>query len=406
MSNTMRYIHKQRVQGVITVPDWLTANAASAVRAFHEGIPGYHPTPLVDLEALAEHLGVGHILVKDESKRFGLNAFKALGGSYAIARILGERLGLGDPTFEQLQCLQIEPLTFVTATDGNHGRGVAWAAKMLGQRAVVYLPKGSATSRVEAIRSLGAEAQVLELNYDEAVRYAARQAEEYGWLLVQDTGWPGYEQIPTWIMQGYLTMAHEAWEQIGEMGVEPPSHLLLQAGVGSLAGAMLGFFKDKLGDKLQASIMEPTNAACVYQSIAVADGQPHVVSGDLQTIMAGLACGEPNHLAWPVLRDHASSCFSCPDYLAALGMRILGRPQPGDAVVIAGESGAIGVGLLAVLMQAPELARLRQQMQLGLDSTVLVFSTEGDTDPDNYLDVVWKGKYALPEALIVESEER
>lgn len=406
MSEAISYIHRDRTQNAAILPDWLSTMATSKARAFHASMPGYRPTPLVDLAALASHLGVGRILVKDESQRFGLNAFKALGGSYAIARILGDRYGLQDLSFEQLSCLQSEPLTFVTATDGNHGRGVAWAASKFGQRAVVYLPKGSAKSRVEAIRALGAEADVLDHNYDEAVRYAARQADRNGWVLVQDTGWQGYEQIPAWIMQGYLTMADEAWEQLEVLRAAKPSHVFLQAGVGSMAGAVLGFFRNRLGNNLHASIMEPATAACVYRSVVIGDEEPHTVSGDLQTIMAGLACGEPNPLAWPILRDCASTWFSCPDYLAALGMRILGRPLAGDVAVIAGESGAIGVGLLAVLMQASEFTHLRQQMQLGPGSTVLIINTEGATDPENYLDVVWRGKYSLPLTLELVGEAR
>ena len=216
-------------------------DAQSVQRAmnFHRTIPGYEPTPLVSLPALARELGVAKLWVKDESKRFGLNAFKALGGSWAIARWMGEKLGLeGDeltfPALTEPKAREkLGEVTFVTATDGNHGRGVAWAARELGCRAVVYLPKGSAQERLDNILALGARAEITDLNYDEAVRLATRKSEENSWVLIQDTAWPGYEQIPAWIMEGYTTLAGEIFDQLTEAGEEPPTHLFLQAGVGS-----------------------------------------------------------------------------------------------------------------------------------------------------------------------------
>ena len=224
-----------------------------AAWAFHSTIPGYEATPLTALDHLARRLGVSQVLVKDESKRFGLNAFKALGGSYAMARHLGEQLGLSQDqlTFEALGTPEarekLGERTFVTATDGNHGRGVAWAARQLGHRAVVYMPKGSARERLENIRAQGAQAEITEYNYDDAVRLANRMAEEHGWILIQDTAWPGYEEIPAHIMQGYTTLAAETLQQLEEQGAERPTHLFLQAGVGSFAGAALGFFTSVWG---------------------------------------------------------------------------------------------------------------------------------------------------------------
>src|SRR5699024_3974062 len=217
-----------------------------AAQVFHSTIPGYEATPLTALDHLARRLGVSQVLVKDESKRFGLNAFKALGGSYAMARHLGEQLGLSQDqlTFEALGTPEarekLGERTFVTATDGNDGRGVAWAARQLGHRAVVYMPKGSARERLENIRAQGAQAEITDLNYDDAVRLADRMGREHGWTLIQDTAWPGYEEIPAWIIQGYTTIAQEIADQLEEKGWEKPTHLFLQAGVGSFAGAMLG----------------------------------------------------------------------------------------------------------------------------------------------------------------------
>ena len=212
---TQRMDYCLRARGCARFADTgiVSESAAMAAQTFHATLPGYAPTPLVPLDGLARRLGVSALLVKDESKRFGLNAFKALGGSYAIARCLQQRLGLEEEelTFEGLSRALSgrEALTFVTATDGNHGRGVAWTARVLGQRAVVYMPKGSARERLENIRAQGVRAEITSFNYDDTVRLAAREAEEKGWIMVQDTAWPGYERIPTWIMQGYTTLARE-----------------------------------------------------------------------------------------------------------------------------------------------------------------------------------------------------
>lgn len=382
-----------------SVPSFCQPPAAVAARQFHSGLAGYQPTPLYDLPGLAQLAGVAKVLLKDEAERFQLNAFKVLGASYAVARLLAQRLGIEVMSFEQLAAAvqaQPEQLTFVTATDGNHGRAVAWAAQQLGQRAVVYLPQGAAQSRVDAIAGHGAKAIVIDANYDMAVRFAAEQAEQNGWLLVQDTAWDGYEEIPAWIMQGYTTLAQEAWEQMQALKVQP-THVLLQAGVGSLAAAQLSYWQaqSELNRPPVFVVMEPRNAACFYLSAQQSDGQAHAVTGDLETIMAGLSCGEPNPLAWPLLRDYAAAFVSCPDYVAAYGMRILGNPWLGGPRVTAGESGAVGAGLVALLAE-PAYAPWRQQLQLDENSVVLLVNTEGATDPVNYANVVWRGQYPLP----------
>lgn len=385
----------------VAIPSYCQPTAAAIARRFHKGLDGYQSTPLHDLPALAQLAKVGKVLVKDEAERFQLNAFKVLGASYAVARLLAQRLGLdaSNLDFDRLAAAvqaQQEQLTFVTATDGNHGRAVAWAAQQLGQRAVVYLPQGAAPSRVAAIAGHGAEALVLDTNYDEAVRFAAAQAERNGWLLVQDTAWDGYEEIPAWIMQGYTTLADEAWEQMQALGVQP-THVFLQAGVGSLAGSQLGYWQTQreLARPPQFVVMEPSNAACFYLSAQQGDGQAHTVTGELKTIMAGLSCGEPNPLAWPLLRDYATAFVSCPDYVAAYGMRILGNPWLGGPRLTAGESGAVGAGLIALLAE-PGYAAWRQRLGLDESSVVLLINTEGATDPVNYRNVVWGGQHPVP----------
>ena len=203
-------------------------------------------TPLVSLSSLADLLGISGLYVKDESKRFGLNAFKALGGSYAIGKYLTPRFGSTEPDYRTLSSPEIKAkigdLTFATTTDGNHGRGVAWTATTLGYKSVIFMPKGTKPERVENIRKAGGDVTVLPMNYDEAVRYTKEMAKKNGWILMQDTSWPGYEEIPTWILQGYMTMAYEAFEQLREAGIERPTHLFLQAGVGSMPSSVLGFF--------------------------------------------------------------------------------------------------------------------------------------------------------------------
>ncbi len=378
---------------------FLSEATAHTVRAFHAGFPMYAPTPLAQLPATAAALGLGSICVKDESYRFGLNAFKVLGGSFAIGKYIAERLGeLADYSLltapETRETLG--DLTFVTATDGNHGRGVAWAAAQFGFRSVVYMPKGSARERLENIRAEGAQASITELNYDDAVRLANRQAEEQDWVIVQDTAWEGYEDIPTWIMQGYTTMGLEAHEQLPEM----PTHIFLQAGVGSMAGAIAGLFASIYGkDRPIITIVEPNKADCLYRTAEADDGQRHFVTGDMDTIMAGLACGEPCSIGWQVLADCADHFLSCPDYVAAKGMRILGNPAGNDDRVISGESGAAAFGCVAEIMTNPGLSHLREALELNERSRVLFFSTEGDTDRENYRKIVWDGLYPGAAAL-------
>lgn len=365
-------------------------------RRFHQSFPQYSETPLADLKEMANYLGVKDFFVKDESYRFGLNAFKVLGGSYAIANYIAEETGkdVADLGYETLTSQKLKDefgqATFFTATDGNHGRGVAWAANKLGQKAVVLMPKGSAKSRFDNIAKEGAKVTIEDVNYDECVRMANQMAEEteHG-VMVQDTAWEGYEKIPTWIMQGYGTMASEAGEQLAK-AQKRPTHIFIQAGVGSLAGAVIGYFANLYRDNPPKMIvMEAQAADCLYQSALGKDGKIRFVEGDLQTIMAGLACGEPNTISFDILENHVDAFVSCPDWVAAKGMRMLAAPLKGDPQVISGESGAVGMGLVATLMQDEAYRDLKDFLGLNEDSEVLMFSTEGDTDPENYKHIVW-----------------
>lgn len=396
MREEFKVVQYERKAGPKFNLNFLNLESAKKVRSFHASFPVYRETPLVELKNTAKAMGLGSIYVKDESYRFGLNAFKVLGGSYAIGNYLAKRLGksITEMPYEKLISEEVRKelgdITFVTATDGNHGRGVAWTAKQLQQKSVVYMPKGSAEERLMNIRAEGADASITDLNYDEAVRLANTQADQKGWVMVQDTAWEGYEDIPGWIMQGYGTMGYEAYTQLPEK----PTHIFLQAGVGSMAGAVAGFFAAAYGeDRPIITIVEPNKADCIFRTAEADDGTLHFVTGDMDTIMAGLACGEPCSIGWNVLRDYADNFISCPDYTAAQGMRLLGNPEAGDTKVISGESGASAFGCVAEIMRDPSLAELRTKLKLDENSRVLFFSTEGDTDKENYKSIVWDGAY-------------
>ena len=376
-------------------------NVQSAA-SFHRSFPQYSVTPLAKLDGMAKRLGLGGLYVKDESYRFGLNAFKVLGGSFAMAKYIAGQMGkdVSELTYEYLTGGEFRKefgqATFFTATDGNHGRGVAWAANKLGQKSVVHMPKGSTKQRFDNIVAEGAEVTIEELNYDDCVRLAAAEAAEteHG-VVIQDTAWEGYEEIPAWIMEGYGTMAAEAAEQLRQLSVNRPTHVFIQAGVGSLAGAVVGYFTNLFpNDPPKFVVMEARAADCLYQGALAGDGSSRIVEGDLATMMAGLACGEPNIISWDILRNHVDAFVSCPDWVSASGMRRLAAPVQGDPIVKSGESGAVGMGLVAAIMQDEAYAELREKLELDRFSQVLLFSTEGDTDPEKYEKVVWGGEYS------------
>ena len=369
-------------------------------KTFHESFPQYSQTPLVKLTQMASYLGVKEIFLKDESYRFGLNAFKVLGGSFAMARCIAKETGrdVSELPYSVLTSDKLREefgqATFFTATDGNHGRGVAWAANRLGQKAVVHMPKGSTQTRLENIAKEGALVDIQDMNYDDCVRLAAKEAAETErGVIVQDTAWEGYEEIPAWIMQGYGTMAMEAGQQLQEYGCQRPTHIFVQAGVGSLAGAVVGYYSNLYADQPPVFVVvEADVAACLYKGAAAGDGDIRIVDGDMQTIMAGLACGEPNTISWDILKNHVKVFLSVPDWTAAKGMRMLAAPIKGDPAVTSGESGAAPFGALAAITTMKEYEELKQLIGLDENSSVLLFSTEGDTDPERYKNIVWEGK--------------
>ena len=377
----------------------MSLDEVKKARAFHESFPQYTVTPLTKLEKMADMLGLGEVYIKDESYRFGLNAFKVLGGSFAMARYIAQQTGK-DVSELPYNVLTSDALkeefgqaTFFTATDGNHGRGVAWAANKLGQKAVVLMPKGTTQTRLNNILAEGATATIEEYNYDECVRMANDMAmkTENG-IMVQDTAWDGYEEIPAWIMQGYGTMAMETYDQLQDYGCERPTHVFIQAGVGSLAGAVQGYFANRYPENPpKVVVVEAEAAACLYKGASVGDGSIQIVDGDMVTIMAGLACGEPNTISWDILKNHVDTFIATPDWVAAKGMRMLAAPIKGDKPVTSGESGAAPFGTLACIMMMDEYKELREHLGLDENSKVLLFSTEGNTDPERYESIVWDG---------------
>ncbi|MGS5517992.1 diaminopropionate ammonia-lyase [Clostridioides difficile] len=390
-----RNLHKSKVS-----VDFINKEQIEKIRNFHKSFSEYKVTPLHSLSELANELGVSNIWLKDESYRFGLNAFKSLGGSYAVGKYIAKKLNMdiSNLSFEMLNSKNIKEklgdLTFVTATDGNHGRGIAWFANKIGQKSVVFMPKGSSEIRLNNIRKEGAEASITDLNYDDAVRLATKYADENNGVIIQDTAWDGYEEIPTWIMQGYVTLIDEAIEQINSLDNGMPTHVFLQAGVGSFAGTVQGYLEYVFGNNRPiTTIVEPNEAACIFKSAEINDQKPHAVTGFMETIMAGLNCGEPNTIGWNILRDYSDMYISCPDYVAARAMRILANPLKGDPKVISGESGAVGLGVLSLILEEDGLKEIADKLNINKDSKILVISTEGDTDPENYKRIVWDGAY-------------
>src|SRR5699024_7062349 len=376
---------------------YFTNQEIEKVLNFQKTNEQFTETPLIHLKALSQELNVNNIYVKDESKRFGLNAFKVMGGVYAIGKYIAKKLGknIEELTFEEMRSEEtkekIGEVTFISATDGNHGRGVAWAARELGQKSVIYMPKGSSLTRLEAIKREGALAEITDVNYDETIRICDKLAKENDWIMVQDTAWEGYDEIPLWIMQGYSSIAKEIVEEIESSNLDVPTHVILQAGVGSFAAGITGYLMHHYGaDNIKIGIVEPNLADCYYRSFAHNGGEVEAVTGDMNSIMAGLCCGEPNTRAFRILKQYTHTFYSCSDSIAALGMRVLGNPLEPDEKIISGESGAVPLGLLHYLMK--ENDEFKKAFNLDEKSNVVIINTEGDTDPQHYLDIVWKGK--------------
>ncbi len=355
----------------------------------HQSLPEYRATPLVSLSGLAKSLGIGQLFIKDESFRFGLKAFKALGSTYAVYRIIRDYLKKKSRTeitpdnfYKGIQ-LQPGEFTFCTATDGNHGRAVAWAARKLRQKAVIYMPGNSVRARIENIETEGAEVIIIDGNYDEAVSCAANDAAKNGWQVVSDTSWPGYEKIPRYIMAGYLTMFREIHQELKESTAIDA--VFIQAGVGALA-ASASWFYDKEYDRSRPKLIsvEPTDAACMLESIRSSAGRPISLKNNQNSIMAGLNCGTPSPVAWPFIKKGFDLFVSVSDKYDIEAMRRYYNPIDNDPKIISGESGAAGLAGLIAVCNHKSAGAIRRKLGLGDKSSILLINTEGDTDPDAF----------------------
>jgi diaminopropionate ammonia-lyase len=339
---------------------------------------------------LAAQAGIASLLYKDEATRFGLGSFKALGGAYAVFRLLAREIETrtgtsgvrsADLTSGKYRDITRE-ITVTCATDGNHGRSVAWGAKMFGSRCVIYVHETVSSGRVDAIAAFDAEVRRNPGNYDDAVRRAAQDASRNGWFVVSDTSYEGYVDVPRDVVQGYAVMVEEA---LGQMpGQLAPSHVFVQGGVGGLAAAVCGHLWERYGSRRpRFVVVEPVNAACLYESAS--NGVLTAVHGRLETIMAGLACGEPSIVAWQLLKNGADEFMAIDDAPAAQCMRLLASGTGADPIIVAGESAVAG---LAGMLLAAQEQKARTALGLSKNSIVLVFGTEGDTDPELYRRIV------------------
>jgi diaminopropionate ammonia-lyase len=368
--------------GLIVLPETGFHRARNEIAAW----PGYAPSPLRDLPAIARDTKIATLRLKDEAGRFGLGSFKALGGGYAVADLLANELARRGvaPTARATDLMAgrwrevTETITVTSATDGNHGRAVAWGAQRCHCRAVIFLHETVSVGREAAIAAYGAEIRRTPGNYDDAVRRAAIAAEAQGWFVVSDTSWPGYMHVPQAIMQGYRVMAAEATEQ---WSGAPPTHVFIQGGVGGVAAAVSVQMRAAFTPAPQIVVVEPDRSACLLASAQL--GERTSIPGDLDTLMAGLACGEPSPLAWQELERGAAAFMAIPDTAAVATMRLLAQ-----AGIVAGESGV--AGLAGCLLAAADPVA-RETLGLDAASRVLVFSTEGATDPELYAELVGSG---------------
>lgn len=370
---------------------------AEAMREISEW-PGYVLTPLVNLPGLASAAGAGAIHYKHEAGRFGLGSFKALGGAYAVLRLLkkeilrrtGQQASSRDLLAGKFHEI-VSAITVTCATDGNHGRSVAWGAQIFGCRCVIYIHATVSEGRRAAIASYGAEVRREAGNYDDAVRAADAVARQNGWFVVSDTSYPGYTDVPRDVMQGYSVMVEEALRQWPE--TEAPTHVFVQGGVGGLAAAVCAHLWERLGDQRgRFIVVEPDKAACLYASART--GEPTPVHGDLDTLMAGLACGEVSLLAWEVLAAGASDFLTLPDEAAVTCMRLLADAPFGDTPIAAGESAVAGLAALLMAASHSDTARALG-LGLGPDSRILLFGSEGATDPALYEQLVGRTAEAV-----------
>ncbi len=346
--------------------------------------PGYCESPLHKLEGFAARCNVRHVWYKDESERFGLKSFKALGGSYAVARLLlssiagetGERPTMDD-LFNRKYVDIVSRITVATATDGNHGRSVAWGAQLFGCSCVVYIHADVSMFREQMMADLGADVRRISGNYDDSLRETAKAAAENDWTIVSDNSYEGYLEIPKYVTAGYTVMLAET---VSQLAGHIPSHVFVQGGCGGLASSVCGYFWDLWADKRpRLIVVEPEQANCLQ--LSALRGELAIVDGKLETLMAGLACGEVSPLAWEILETGGDDFLTLPEKYVAGSMQAMVRGEGNDPSIEAGESAVAGVGALIALAND---GQARETLGLSDESAVLVFGTEGATDPDLY----------------------
>ncbi len=339
---------------------------------YHKSLSVYQPTPLVSLPALAQKYNVGNIYVKDESHRFGLNAFKGLGASYAIHKILERHPHIA---------------TFCTATDGNHGRAVAWACRMAHKKAVVFVPRDTTESRMKAIGNEGARVIKVDANYDETCAYAKAMCRKEGWQLVQDTAWEDYEEIPARIMAGYLTQFQEMEENLHSLPAPGIDIVFLQAGVGSWAGSAIWYYLNRYGNKRPGIVViEPSEANGILASFKA--GKRVNPDCSFETIMAGLNCGIPSLTAWDIIRNGVDVSMSVEDAFAEQAIRELYFPKGNDRRIVAGESGAGGLAGFIALVTTGDARALKEKLDINPTTNILFYNTEGATDEDSFNKII------------------
>ncbi len=343
---------------------------------YHQTIRGYSPSPLLSLQNLAERLSLSALHVKDESERFGLNAFKGLGASFAVYRYLQENPG---------------DYVFCTATDGNHGRALAWACSHFGQLARIFVPEYTTAQRIKSIRREGAVVFKVKGGYDAAVACAKNESIKNGWVLIQDTSWENYCKIPSWVVAGYTTLCFEVEEQLSSVVKDAvlPYYdiIMLQCGVGSWASSVIWYYRKKYGEKSpKFVIVEPSGSNGALSSLL--NDRPSSPSGSGETIMAGLNCGIPSLISWPVLRNYADCFMLIDDDDARAAMRIFYYPEGEDRRIVSGESGAAGLGGLLKLLREPAASLVKRKLEINSDTKVLLINTEGDTDKRSFRKIV------------------
>ena len=365
----------------------LSVAAADEVERYLTYRDNHEPTPLVSLPGMASQLGVGAIQIKDEGQRLGLGSFKALGGSYAVIRLvleaasaeLGREVDITELSAPEVRAVA-RHMTFACATDGNHGRSVAMGAQLVGATSAIFVHAGVSDERVAAIARYGARMIRVDGNYDESVREAARVAADQGWTIVSDTTWPRYERIPGLVMQGYTALLREALREMSQA----PTHVFVQAGVGGIAATVAGHLALVYGDTRPTFVVvDPARAACIVESARA--GQPVVVAEGEPTVMAMLECYEPSLVAWRILARAADAFMTVDEEEAVRAMQLLATPVNGDASIVAGESGGVGFAALRKAIASPEI---RKALNLEASSRILLINTEGATDPARYTELV------------------